>query len=114
MAVGTAGGRQPAHHTGGGHELLGLVLCAWLHVGDIVGHGQLARFALGDVDPKLFGHDLDVTLHREVHAVLALEYVHAEVVDDRVLVEIDWGFDLEARAEHLEEPSNMLAPPSNE
>ena len=26
----------------------------------------------------------------------------------------DWGFDLEARAEHLEEPSNMLAPPSNE
>ena len=45
--------------------------------------------------------------HGEVHAGVVLENVYDEVVDDGVLVEIDWVLDLEARAELLKEPPNM-------
>ena len=75
--------------------------------------GQLARLALRDVDPELLSHDLDVALHGEVHAILVLEYVHAEVVDDRILVEIDGSLDLEACAKHIKELSHVLAERKN-
>ena len=74
-------------------------------------HGSMSVMSsdMGSLhDLPLVGHDLDVALHSEVHAGVVCEYVHAEVVDDRVLVEVDRVFDLEARAELLEEPPNLF------